>query len=97
MFNLYESALVSNRHAPIATLIAHIYISFPTTIAPNPPLKLYNCANFTLTNINEFAKGQGYAILKLVASPQHLSEILDTPTAGMAVAVRVAAEALRRP
>jgi len=29
-----------------------------------PPLKLYDCANFTLNNINEFAGGQGYAVLK---------------------------------
>jgi hypothetical protein len=27
-------------------------------------LKLYNCANFALNNINEFAKGQGYAVSK---------------------------------
>ena len=30
-----------------------------------PPLKLCDCANFALNNINEFAKGQGYAVLKL--------------------------------
>ena len=29
-----------------------------------PPLKLYNYANFALDNINKFAKGQGYAVLK---------------------------------
>jgi hypothetical protein len=29
-----------------------------------PPLKLYNCANFALNDINEFAKGQGYTVLK---------------------------------
>ena len=29
-----------------------------------PPLKLYNCANFALNDINEFAKGQGYAVSK---------------------------------
>jgi hypothetical protein len=29
-----------------------------------PPLKLYNCANFALIDINEFAKGQGYAVSK---------------------------------
>jgi hypothetical protein len=97
VFNLYESALVSNRHAPISILISHICIFFPTTIALNPPpLKLYNCANFTFTNINESAKGQGYAVLKLIAGPQHLSEILDTLTAGVAVAAGVAAEAVRR-
>ncbi|OCK95923.1 uncharacterized protein K441DRAFT_657910, partial [Cenococcum geophilum 1.58] len=31
-----------------------------------PPLKLYDCANFALDNINEFAKGQGYAVLQVV-------------------------------
>ena len=31
----------------------------------NPPLlKLYDYANFALNNINEFAKGQGYAVSK---------------------------------
>lgn len=34
---------------------------------------------------------------QLVASPQHLSKILDILTAGVAVAARVAAEAMRRP
>jgi len=29
-----------------------------------PPLKLYDYANFALNNINEFAKGQGYAVSK---------------------------------
>ncbi len=29
-----------------------------------PPLKLYNCANFALNNINKFAKGQGYIVSK---------------------------------
>ena len=29
-----------------------------------PPLKLYNCANFALDDIDEFAKGQGHAVLK---------------------------------
>ena len=28
-------------------------------------MKLCDCANFALNNINEFAKGQGYAVLKL--------------------------------
>ena len=28
-----------------------------------PPLKLYDCANFALDDINEFAKRQGYAVL----------------------------------
>jgi hypothetical protein len=27
-------------------------------------LKLYNYANFALNDINEFAKGQGYTVLK---------------------------------
>jgi len=31
-----------------------------------PPLKLYDCANFALDDINEFAKGQGYAVLQMV-------------------------------
>jgi hypothetical protein len=30
----------------------------------SPPLKLYDCASFALDDINEFAKGQGYAVLK---------------------------------
>jgi len=40
--------------------------TFPTsTMALNsPPLKLYDCANFALNNINDFAKGQGYAVSK---------------------------------
>ncbi|OCK98953.1 uncharacterized protein K441DRAFT_253585 [Cenococcum geophilum 1.58] len=29
-----------------------------------PPLKLCNCANFALNNINEFTKGQGYTVSK---------------------------------
>ena len=29
-----------------------------------PPLKLYDYANFALDDINEFAKGQGYAVSK---------------------------------
>ena len=29
-----------------------------------PPLKLYNCAQFALNNINKFAKGQGYTVSK---------------------------------
>ena len=29
-----------------------------------PPLKLYNCANFALDDIDELAKGQGYAVSK---------------------------------
>jgi len=31
-----------------------------------PPLKLYDCANFALGDINEFTKGQGYAVLQVV-------------------------------
>jgi hypothetical protein len=27
-------------------------------------LKLYDCANFALNNINKFTKGQGYTVLK---------------------------------
>jgi hypothetical protein len=30
-----------------------------------PPLKLYDCANFALDNINELAKGQSYAVLQV--------------------------------
>ena len=29
-----------------------------------PPLELYDCTQFALNNINKFAKGQGYAVLK---------------------------------
>ena len=29
-----------------------------------PPLKLYDYANFALDDINEFTKGQGYAVSK---------------------------------
>ena len=29
-----------------------------------PPLKLYDCVNIALNNINELAKGQGYAVLQ---------------------------------
>ena len=29
-----------------------------------PPLELYNCAQFALNDINEFTKGQGYAVSK---------------------------------
>jgi hypothetical protein len=40
--------------------------TFPTsTMALNPPsLKLCDRANFPLDNINEFAKGQCYTVLK---------------------------------
>ena len=35
-------------------------------MALNPPLlKLYDCANFILYDINELAKGQGYAALQV--------------------------------
>ena len=27
---------------------------------------MYDCANFALNDINEFAKGQGYAVLQVV-------------------------------
>ena len=30
-----------------------------------PPLKLYDCANFALDDINELTKGQGYAVLQV--------------------------------
>ena len=30
----------------------------------SPPLKLYDCVSFALDDINEFAKGQGYAVSK---------------------------------
>jgi hypothetical protein len=30
-----------------------------------PPLKLYYCANIALDDINELAKGQGYAALQV--------------------------------
>jgi hypothetical protein len=30
-----------------------------------PPLKFYDCANFALDDINELAKGQGYAVLQV--------------------------------
>ena len=30
----------------------------------SPPLKLYDCANIALDDINELAKGQGYAVLQ---------------------------------
>jgi len=34
-------------------------------MAFNPPLlELYDCAQFALNNINKFAKGQGYVVLK---------------------------------
>ena len=34
-------------------------------MALNPPLlELYDCAQFALNDINEFAKGQGYMVLK---------------------------------
>ena len=31
-----------------------------------PPLKLYDCANFALDDTNKFAKAQGYAVLQMV-------------------------------
>jgi hypothetical protein len=31
-----------------------------------PPLKLYDCVNFALDDINKFAKAQGYAVLQVV-------------------------------
>ena len=66
MFDLYASASTRKCRAPVPKLIPRICILFPiSTIALNPPLlKLYNCANFALNDINEFAKGQGYAVSK---------------------------------
>ena len=57
VFNLFTPKSRIQHHAPIL---------FPTsTMALNPPpLKLYDCANFALDDINEFAKGQGYAVSK---------------------------------
>jgi hypothetical protein len=63
VFDLYAS-----ERATVARPLKspRICILFPTsTMALNPPpLKLYNCANFALNNIDEFAKGQGYVVLK---------------------------------
>jgi hypothetical protein len=54
------------QHAPKPKLTPRICILFPTpTIALNPPpLKLYDCANIALDDINELAKGQGYVVLQ---------------------------------
>jgi hypothetical protein len=62
VFGLFTSALVRDGRTPVFALL------LPTsTMALNPPpLKLYDCANFALDNINEFAKGQGYAVLQVV-------------------------------
>jgi len=51
-----------------------------------PPLKLYDCVNFALNNINEFAKGQGYAMSKF-----------RSKLTSVGVGVGVGAEAVRRP
>ena len=55
-----------NCRVPIPKSTPRICILFPiSTMALNPPpLKLCDCANFTLNNINEFTKGQGYAVSK---------------------------------
>ena len=47
-------------------LTPRICILFPTpTMALNPPpLKLYDCSNIALDDINELANGQGYAALQ---------------------------------
>jgi hypothetical protein len=60
----FTSASVPDGRAPRPKSTPRIALLFPTsTIALNPPpLKLYNCVNFTLDNNNEFAKGQGYAV-----------------------------------
>ena len=51
---------------PIPKLIFYICVLFPIfTMALNPPLlKLYDYANFAFDDINEFAKGQGYMVLR---------------------------------
>ena len=58
---------VRNYRAPIPKSTPSICILFPTsTMALNPPpLKLYDCANFALDDINELAKVQGYAVLQV--------------------------------
>jgi hypothetical protein len=60
VLDLFTFALVRAHNLVFALL-------FPTsTMALNPPpLKLYDCASFALDNINEFAKGQGYAVLQV--------------------------------
>ena len=52
-----------------------ICILFPTTtMALNPPpLMLCNRANFALNDINEFAKGQCYIVLKNSGESQDVS------------------------
>ena len=45
-----------------------------------PPLGLYDCAQFALNNINKFAKGQAYAVLKFRSktdkqSPQDVAPV----------------------
>ena len=55
-----------NYRAPIPKSTPRICKLFPTsTMALNPPpLRLYDCANFALDDINEFAKGQCYTVSK---------------------------------
>ena len=66
MFDLFTPKS-RKQHASIPKLTPRICILFPaSTMALNPPLlKLYDCANFALDNINELAKGQGYAVLQV--------------------------------
>jgi len=51
-------------------------------------LKLYDYANFALNDINEFAKGQGYAVLKFR---------LKTDAVVVGAGAGAPAEAARRP
>ena len=66
MFDLFTPKSRKQHHVPIPKLTPRICTPSPTsTIALNPPpLKLYDCANFALNNINKLAKGQGYAVSK---------------------------------
>ena len=68
VFDLFTSASVREGRAPIPKSTPRICIAFPTsTMALNPPpLKLYDCVNFALDDINKFAKAQGYAVLQVV-------------------------------
>ena len=82
MFDVYASALVRNYRAPIPKLTPRICTLFPTsTMALNPPpLKLCDCANLALNDINKFTKGQGYAVQSAakLASSQRSREVLST-------------------
>ena len=65
-FRLEYHVCTRNYRAPIPKSTPRICILFPTsTMALNPPpLKLCDCANFVLNDINKFAKGQGYTVSK---------------------------------